>query len=223
MQFTLLAFLASAALTTAHFTLDYPYTTGYYYLQEVNAPCGGFPPDLSNLTAYPLEGGEVAFDLHHPYALFLIRAQLVGMNSWVNLSNGFILQNGLGEGCVNAGPVPGNWSGQAGVIQVVGQPPDDILYQVPPKFHKTKGSVLVCCLHQVHLEPRVFVSTDRELLSTTPPNLSLSPISASFLRELKRALMSLLLIQQVVPQLLLLLLLALRPRVVLRLSMFIWE
>jgi hypothetical protein len=130
MQLYSLAFLAFAALAKSHFTLDFPPTTGYYYLQEVNPPCGGFPPDLTNLTEFPLSGGEIAFDLHHPTALFLIRAQLVGMNTWVNLSDGFIIQNGLGEGCVNALPVPSNWSGLAGVVQVVGQPPDDILYQV---------------------------------------------------------------------------------------------
>lgn len=37
---------------------------------------------------------------------------------------------GLGELCITALAVPGNWSGKAGVIQVIGQPPDGILYQV---------------------------------------------------------------------------------------------
>jgi hypothetical protein len=87
MQINLLAFLAYAAIATAHFTLDYPYTTGYYYLQEVNHPCGGFPPDFTNLTEFPLVGGELAMNLHHPTALYFIRAQLVGVSTWVNLTN----------------------------------------------------------------------------------------------------------------------------------------
>jgi hypothetical protein len=116
----------------AHFTLDYPPTTGFDEDQEPNPPCGGFPPSLSNLTEWPLVGGEIALDLHHPYALFLFRAQLVGSDSWVNVSDGFVYMSGLGEGCIHALAVPQNWSGLTGVLQVVGQPPDAILYQVSP-------------------------------------------------------------------------------------------
>lgn len=123
--------LPLVAVASAHFTLDYPPTTGFDEDQEPNAPCGGFPPDLSNLTDYPLSGGEIAVDLHHPEALFLFRAQLLNADTWVNISDGFVDMVGLGEGCINALPVPSNWSGQVGVIQVVAQPPDGILYQVP--------------------------------------------------------------------------------------------
>ena len=130
LQMNIQLFLFVISVVSAHFTLDYPPTTGFDEDQEPNPPCGGFPPDLSNLTEWPLSGGEISVDLHHPEALFLFRAQLMGSDSWVNLSNGIVDMVGLGEGCIHALPVPGNWSGQVGVVQVVGQPPDAILYQV---------------------------------------------------------------------------------------------
>ena len=114
----------------AHYTLDYPPTTGFDEDLEPNPPCGDFYPDLSNLTAFPLSGGEIAIDSHHPQMTILFRAQLMGSNSWVNLTDGFLLMTGLGELCLNALPVPANWSGMVGVIQTIGQPPDGILYQV---------------------------------------------------------------------------------------------
>lgn len=80
--------------------------------------------------AWPLSGGQIAIDSHHPMMTILYRAQLQGSSSWVNLTNGFVQMTGLGELCITALAVPGNWSGKAGVIQVIGQPPDGILYQV---------------------------------------------------------------------------------------------
>jgi len=126
----------------ASFSLDYPPTTGFDEDQEPNPPCGGFPPDLSSLTNWPLVGGEIAVDLHDPEALFLFRAQLMNSDTWVNLSNGFVDMVGLGEGCIHALAIPPNWSGLAGVIQVIGQPPDGILYQVRSKLEWADKSAL---------------------------------------------------------------------------------
>ena len=151
----LLSFVTS--IVFAHFTLDYPPTTGFDEDQEPNPPCGGFPPDLSNLTNWPLVGGEIALDLHHPEALFLFRVQLVGSDSWVNVSDGFVDMVGLGEGCIKALAVPQNWSGLVGALQVIGQPPDAILYQVSPPLKQADRSVLVSNLHLVLRGPQVFV------------------------------------------------------------------
>jgi hypothetical protein len=132
MKSLLLAFLTVLPVLPvfAHYTLDYPPTTGFDEDQEPNPPCGGFNPDPKNLTAWPLSGGQIAIDSHHPEITLLFRAQLMGSDSWVNLTNGFLMMTGFGEICVNALPVPANWSGKAGVVQTIGQPPDGILYQV---------------------------------------------------------------------------------------------
>ena len=111
---TVFGMLALVAGVCGHYTLDYPFTTGFDEDQEPNAPCGGFDPTATNLTAWPLSGGEIALDSHHPEMTLLFRAQLMGSNSWVNLSDGFLLMTGLGELCITAGPVPSNWSGMAG-------------------------------------------------------------------------------------------------------------
>ena len=126
----ILTFLTTLPLVLAHYTLDYPPTTGFDEDQEPNPPCGGFNPDPANLTAWPLSGGQIAIDSHHPEMTILYRAQLMGSDSWVNLTDGFLLMTGLGELCITAGPVPDDWNGKAGVIQTIGQPPDGILYQV---------------------------------------------------------------------------------------------
>jgi len=164
-----------ATLTSAHFTLDYPYTTGFDEDQEPNAPCGGFPPSLSNLTDYPLSGGEIAVDLHHPEALFLFRAQLMNSDSWVNLSDGFVDMVGLGEGCIHALAVPSNWSGQVGVIQVICQPPDGILYQVLPSSFSSNRSAPGSNSLKALQEHRAFVSTVVKLRSRTRPSPSPFP------------------------------------------------
>jgi len=137
-MYKLLLLLAAVPAALAHFTLDFPPTTGFDEDQEPNAPCGGFNPSSDNLTAWPLSGGEIALDSHHPTLTILYRAQLMGASSWINLTDGFVVMTGLGELCINP-PVslPSNWTGKAGVIQVIGQPPDGILYQVfpDPKVH----------------------------------------------------------------------------------------
>lgn len=128
MEWLLLALLAVVP-ALSHYTLDYPPTTGFDEDLEPSPPCGGFNPDVS-LTPWPLSGGEIAIDSHHPEMTLIYRAQLIGSDTWINLTDGFLLMTGLGELCINALPVPGSWSGKAGVVQTIGQPPDGILYQV---------------------------------------------------------------------------------------------
>jgi hypothetical protein len=142
----ILALLTVLPFVFAHYTLDYPPTTGFDEDSEPTSPCGTFNPTTSNLTAWPLVGGEIAIDSHHPQMTIICRAQLMGSSSWFNLTNGFITMTGLGELCISANPVPANWSGQAGVIQVIGQPPDGILYQVFAALNQTDSSVLVSLL-----------------------------------------------------------------------------
>ena len=124
------ALLALVAGVHGHYTLDYPFTAGFDEDNEPNAPCGGFDPTATNLTGWPLSGGQIAIDSHHPEMTLLFRAQLMGSDSWVNLSDGFLLMTGLGELCINARSVSSKWNGMAGVVQVIGQPPDGTLYQV---------------------------------------------------------------------------------------------
>jgi hypothetical protein len=142
----LLALLTSVPLALAHFTLDFPPTIGFNEDQETTAPCGGFNPLSSSLTAWPLSGGQIALDSHHPEMVLLYRAQLMGATSWTNLTNGFLQMTGLGEMCITVGSLPTDWTGKAGVIQVIGQPPDGILYQVA----YLKDSLIAVCWSQLY-------------------------------------------------------------------------
>ena len=114
----------------AHYTLDYPPTTGFIDEQETNPLCGGFNPISTNVTTWPVSGGQILINSYHPEMTIIYRAQLKGSNTWVNLTNGFLAMVGIGKLCVKSLPVPGNWSGQIGVISTIGHPTDGILYQV---------------------------------------------------------------------------------------------
>ena len=152
----------------AHFTLDFPPTTGFDDSQEPTAPCGGFNPNSNNLTAWPLSGGQIALDSYHPQITLLYRAQLMGSSSWLNLTDGFVQMTGFGKLCITAPALPSNWSGKAGVIQVIGQPPDGILYQVSLLRSRVLSSLADCSAlvstSWTELQEVDCVSMGRELL-----------------------------------------------------------
>jgi len=131
-----LASLASAALLLAavgaHFTLDYPATVGFSDDQEGTAQCGSFSPDFAtdNVTNFHVGGDNVAMNLFHPQANWLFRGTLdqTGAGNWTQLF-AIVQQTGLGKFCEPAVSFPASWAGQKGLLGVVADGPDGILYQ----------------------------------------------------------------------------------------------
>src|SRR5438876_5638294 len=115
----LIVLLLAVVPIFAHFTLDYPPPTGFDEDKEPTPPCGGFNPTVSNATNWPLSGGEIVIDSHHPQMTILYRAQLMGDNTWVNLTDGFLLMTGLGKLCIKSGAVPSDWNDKIGVVQTI--------------------------------------------------------------------------------------------------------
>ncbi len=127
------AFLLFSTRASAHFTLDYPPTIGFDEDKESTGPCGGFTPDFAKdtVTDFHVGGDNVAINLLHPQGTWLYRATLdttTTKNEWTQLVPE-IMQTGLGHFCQPAIGVPASWAGQKGLIGLVVDAPDGLLYQ----------------------------------------------------------------------------------------------
>jgi hypothetical protein len=120
--------------TSSHFLLNYPPTIGFDDGLEGTAPCGSFKIDFStdNVTDFHVGGDALAMTSIHPQATWLFRASLGETSTpknWTSLLPA-VLQTGLGDYCEQDVTVPADFAGQKGVIGVVQDAPDGILYQV---------------------------------------------------------------------------------------------
>jgi len=133
--------LTAAALlflstTSAHFVLVNPPSLEGNSLddeKEGNAPCGAIVPDLSQTTTntFRADGDFVAVRSGHQQNNWLIRGTLEdkAAGNWTQLYPIFS-QSGLGNLCQTSVSVPKEWIGKRGVIGVVANAPDGVLYQV---------------------------------------------------------------------------------------------
>ncbi len=121
----------------AHFLLNSPPTIGFDDSQEARAPCGSFTVDFSkdNATDFHVHRDFIAMTSIHPMATWLFRATLdqTAMGNWTNLLPA-VVQTGLGSYCERDIVVPATSAGSKGVIQVVQDAPDGILFQASPPF-----------------------------------------------------------------------------------------
>jgi len=124
--------LVLASQASAHFLLNYPATVGFDDDNEGNGPCGGETVDFSkdNVTDFHVDGDSIWVTNTHPTTTFLFRASLdqTAGGNWTNLRQP-IQQVGLGESCNPQVAVPSAYEGKKGVIQVIADSPDGILYQ----------------------------------------------------------------------------------------------
>lgn len=137
---SLISFLLVALLinqSTQHFLLNYPATIGFDDSVEGTAPCGSFTVDFSkdNVTDFHVGGDAIALMSVHPEATWLFRATLdqTASGNWTTLAPP-VLQMGLGDFCEQNVKVPSSFTGSKGVIQVIQDAPDGILYQVRPRY-----------------------------------------------------------------------------------------
>ncbi|KAI1177267.1 hypothetical protein F4777DRAFT_577074 [Nemania sp. FL0916] len=71
----IISFFAASGLVSAHFSLEYPawradtLAANKTYSQW-EYPCAGVPYYGENKTEWPMEGGSVALDLHHPWTYY---------------------------------------------------------------------------------------------------------------------------------------------------------
>lgn len=131
---SILSLLLLPALASAHFNLNAPAAAGTFDEDtEGNGPCGGITVDFAKDTVSDFHvGGEpVAMLLGHPQANWLFRGTLdeTAGGNWTQLFP-ITQQVGLGDFCEPSITAPESWVGSKGVLGVVADAPDGLLYQV---------------------------------------------------------------------------------------------
>ncbi|KAB8296107.1 hypothetical protein EYC80_008904 [Monilinia laxa] len=135
MMARLTALLSLATVVTqcsAHFILNWPVTYGFDDDAEGTAPCGGFSVAYDhNVTEFHVDGDSIAMTSTHPTTTWLFRA-IVGnntaANNWTELIP-TVQQTGLGDFCEPTVTVPSTFAGSKGIVNVVADGPDGLLYQ----------------------------------------------------------------------------------------------
>ncbi|KIY02087.1 uncharacterized protein Z520_02225 [Fonsecaea multimorphosa CBS 102226] len=117
--------------TSAHFILQYPQSLGFDDDIEATAPCGGFDVVFNTTDdSIPVGGFPVSMLSTHPAADWLFRVTLdqKAPFNWTNLLP-VVSETGLGQFCLPHLVAPADFAGNKGVIQVIQDGPDGILYQ----------------------------------------------------------------------------------------------
>ena len=142
----LFTFGSIVQLVSAHFRLLNPPTIGLNDDSQNKAPCGGYFPDFTavNLSNFHTNGEPVAVYLGHTQANWLFRAmyildeafnntnpdsQVWDAENWEQLYP-VVQQTGAENFCIPNVTAPYNWSGQKGIISVVSDGPDGLMFQV---------------------------------------------------------------------------------------------
>lgn len=130
----LLNLLLLPTLAAAHFTLNAPAAVGPFDEDtESTSPCGGVTLDFTkdNVTDFHVGGEAIALFLGHPQANWLFRATLdqTGADNWTMIYP-VVTQTGEGDYCQPAVAAPSSFAGQKGVLGMVCDGPDGLLYQV---------------------------------------------------------------------------------------------
>lgn len=164
------ATLSLLSTASAHFVLLNPPSLEGATLddkKEGNGPCGALLPDLTKTPAYDfhVDGDFLSVQNGHPQSNWLFRATLEdkAAGNWTQIYP-LVQQAGIGNYCQVMVSAPKEWVGKKGVIGVVGNAPDGLLYQV--------------CCPLFFIASRLDVVPDmvRAVLPQRPPRDTSSPI-----------------------------------------------
>ncbi|KAH0489179.1 hypothetical protein TgHK011_009620 [Trichoderma gracile] len=128
---SLLLGLAAVQAVTAHFAVVYPEWRADTLAEENedkysqwDYPCGGVPYKAGNITNWPLAGGALQLELHHPWTYLFVNLGLGANTTNFNISLTPDLVNVTGKGtlCIDKLSIPDDSSIKEGTlasIQVV--------------------------------------------------------------------------------------------------------
>lgn len=129
----LTSLLLLAATAHAHFKLNEPPSIGFSDDDEGTGPCGSFTPDFSKdtITDFHVGGQPIAMLSTHPEVKWLFRATFdeKADGEWQQLYS-IVDQQGIGDVCVPSVTAPDSWVGKTGVLSVVCDATDGLLFQV---------------------------------------------------------------------------------------------
>ena len=124
--------LAGVGLSTAHFILQWPPNAGFDDDLEPTYPCGSFTP-VVNSSSPMVQVDQFAIHIYstHPAAewAFLGTTDTSAPYNFTEIVP-VINTTGIGGFCLTDMKVPGEWAGKPGIIQVVDNSVDGVLYQV---------------------------------------------------------------------------------------------
>ncbi|KAI2464129.1 hypothetical protein F4781DRAFT_425774 [Annulohypoxylon bovei var. microspora] len=127
------AMLLLASGIHAHFTVQHPPAVGPFMDDdEVKVQCGGYHPDINNVTItdFHVDGDAIGTTLTHSQSTWLYRATLdpTADNGWI-LVYPIFDQSGSGGYCQPHVTVPHDFIGKKGYIGMVSHAKDGYLYQ----------------------------------------------------------------------------------------------
>ncbi|KAI0883525.1 uncharacterized protein GGS22DRAFT_190183 [Annulohypoxylon maeteangense] len=127
------AMLLLAGGIQAHFTVQHPPAVGPFVDDdEPKKPCGGYHPDIENVTItdFHVDGDAIGTTLTHSQSTWLYRATLdpTAENGWI-LVYPIFDQSGSGLYCQPHVTVPHDFIGKKGYIGMVSHAKDGYLYQ----------------------------------------------------------------------------------------------
>ncbi|KAF3929006.1 hypothetical protein ABW19_dt0210048 [Dactylella cylindrospora] len=130
---TLLFALLSVSLVNAHFTLRHPVPLGKSAANQDTGPCGGYSiSESTEITNFYVDGDAIAYSSSHPQVKLLLR--VVEGNTaegedldWTQVFP-IVEQNGAGDFCEPLITVPRELVGKMGVLQVIQNAVDGMLY-----------------------------------------------------------------------------------------------
>ena len=125
-----------SSIVRCHFVLNYPTSLGFDDENESDGPCGGVDIVFaSNDTTVQVDGFAIAMMSTHPASEFLLRATLskAAPFNWTNLLP-VVSETGIGDFCLPSLSAPDSFIGRQGLLQVVQDGPDGLLYQVGVLF-----------------------------------------------------------------------------------------
>lgn len=132
MRTLVLLIFALVGLSSAHFILQWPPNAGFDEDKEASSPCGSFTPAVSNSSPdIQVERFAIQIENVHPVGEWSFRGTLATEAPY-NFTEivPIVKTTGIGEFCLQYMSVPSDWAGNAGILQVVDNSPDGILYQV---------------------------------------------------------------------------------------------
>lgn len=123
--------LAAFPRVHSHFVLQIPPSIGFNDVKEDQEPCGGFDiKSREKVTDWPVAGHPIGVVSTHPGATWQFRAALIEEpENFVDLLPNLI-QDGMGNFCLQSVPGFADWVGRDAVFQMIQTAVDGRLYQV---------------------------------------------------------------------------------------------
>lgn len=135
MQSSLLTFTLLPLLASAHFKLSHPESAHFEDSTEDQGPCGGadlkFPSSDDDLFEYHVGGESISTLGTHESSnwLYRVTTDKKAEDDWEQIFPIF-KQSGVGKFCQPKVTVPESYIGKTGILGIVSEATDGLLYQV---------------------------------------------------------------------------------------------